>query len=87
MAVEKCSLTDVQFLTETCQVDLNKPTYSGSTALHIAAGRGNIAVVAYLLSMGADPELETDEGDNALDLAGSDQVGLCGHSAPLLGVL
>jgi ankyrin repeat protein len=73
-AVEKCSLTDVQFLTETCQVDVNKATYSGCTALHTAAGRGNIAVVAYLLSMGADPDLLTDEGDTALDLAGSDQV-------------
>jgi ankyrin repeat protein len=74
LAVEKCSLTDVQFLTETCQVDVNKATYSGCTPLHIAAGRGNIAVVAYLLSMGADPDLQTDEGDTALDLAGSDQV-------------
>lgn len=74
LAVEKCSLTDVQFLTETCQVDVNRPTYSGCTPLHIAAGRGNIAVVAYLLSMGADPDLETDEGDTALDLAGSHQV-------------
>ena len=31
-------------------------------------------MVAYLVSMGADPELATDEGDTALDLAGSDQV-------------
>ena len=74
LAVEKCSLTDVQFLTETCQVDVNRPTYSGCTSLHTAAGRGNIALVAYLLSMGADPDLLTDEGDTALDLASSDQV-------------
>ena len=74
--MEKCSLTDVQFLTETCQVDLNKATYSGCTPLHTASGRGNIAMVAYLLSMGADPELETDEGDSPLDLAGSEQVRL-----------
>ena len=74
LAVEKCSLTDVQFLAETCQVDVNRATYSGCTALHTAAGRGNIAVVAYLLSVGADPDLRTDEGDTALDLAGSDQV-------------
>ena len=79
LAVEKCSLTDVQFLTETCQVDVNKATYSGCTPLHIAAGRGNIAVVAYLLSMGADPDLQTDEGDTALDLAGSDQVSNTSH--------
>ena len=75
LAVEKCSLTDVQFLTETCQVDINRATYAGCTPLHTAAGRGNIAVVAYLISMGADPDLLTDEGDSALDLAGSDQVG------------
>lgn len=31
-------------------------------------------IVAYLLSMGANPELLTDEGDSALDLAGSEQV-------------
>lgn len=74
LAVEKCSLTDVQFLTETCQVDVNRATFSGCTPLHIAAGRGNIAVVAYLLSMGADPDMDTDEGDTALDLAGSEQV-------------
>ena len=74
LAVEKCSLTDVQFLVEVCQVDVNRPTYSGCTPLHTAAGRGNIAVVAYLLSMGADPDMRTDEGDSPLDLAGSEQV-------------
>lgn len=96
LAVEKCSLTDVQFLTETCQVDVNRPTYSGCTPLHIAAGRGNIAVVAYLLSMGADPDLETDEGDTALDLAGSHQVNIThnisltaamDHASPLIAHL
>ena len=55
-------------------MDVNRATYSGCTPLHIAAGRGNIAVVAYLLSMGADPDMQTDEGDTALDLASSDQV-------------
>ena len=74
IAVERCSLTDVQFLTETCQVDLDRPTYASCTPLHIAAGRGSIAIVAYLLSMGGNPDLETDEGDTALDLAGSNQV-------------
>lgn len=74
LVAEKSSLTDVQFLIETCEADVNCVTYSGCSALHIAAGRGDIAIVAYLISMGADPELLTDEGDLALDLSGSEQV-------------
>lgn len=49
-------------------------TYSGCSPLHTAAGRGDISIVAYLVSMGADPELCTDEGDIALDLSGSEEV-------------
>lgn len=53
---------------------MNSLTYSGCSPLHIASGRGDISVVAYLISMGADPDLYTDEGDVALDLSGSDEV-------------
>ena len=74
MVVEKASLTDVQFMLETCRANINTTTYTGCTPLHIASGRGDIALTAYLLSMGANPDLVTDEGDTALDLAGSDQV-------------
>lgn len=74
VAVERASLPDVQFLVENCQVDINATTYSSCTALHMAAGRGDIVIVAYLLSMGANPDLLTDEGDSALNLAGSKQV-------------
>ena len=74
LVAEKSSLADVQFLVETCKADINRVTYSGCSALHIAAGRGDIAVVAYLISMGADHELLTDEGDQALDLSSSEQV-------------
>lgn len=59
---------------ETCRANINATTYTGCTPLHIASGRGDIALTAYLLSMGANPDLATDEGDTALDLAGSDQV-------------
>ena len=75
MVIEKGSLTDVQFMLETCRANINATTYTGCTPLHIASGRGDIALTAYLLSMGANPDLATDEGDTALDLAGSDQVG------------
>lgn len=74
LVAEKSSLADVQFLIEMCEADVNCVTYSGCSALHIAAGRGDIAIVAYLISMGANPELLTDEGDLALDLSGSEQV-------------
>ncbi len=67
-------LADVQFLLETCEADVNSLTYSGCSPLHIASGRGDISLVAYLISMGADPELLTDEGDMAMDLAGSQEV-------------
>ena len=77
LVAEKSSLANIQFLIETCEADVNSVTYSGCSALHIAAGRGDIAVVAYLISMGADPELLTDEGDLALDLSGSEQVCVC----------
>ena len=79
MAVEKGSLTDVQFMLETCRANINATTYTGCTPLHIASGRGDIALTAYLLSMGANPDLATDEGDTALDLAGSNQV--CLHAS------
>lgn len=74
LSVENSSLANVQFLLETCEVDVNSLMYSGCSPLHIASGRGDISIVAYLVSMGADPELCTDEGDIALDLAGSEQV-------------
>ena len=74
IAVERDSLADACLLAESCEVDVNALTYSGCSPLHTAAGRGNIALVAYLLSVGTDPDVLTDEGDTALDLAGSEQV-------------
>ena len=74
LAVESNSLANVQFLLETCEADVNSLTYSGCSPLHIASGRGDISIVAYLVSMGADPDLYTDEGDVALELAGSAPV-------------
>lgn len=74
LVVENNSLSSVQFLLETCHANVNAVTYSGCTPLHIASGRGSIDIVAYLISMGADPDLRTDEGDTALELAGSENV-------------
>ncbi len=74
LSVENGSLRDVQFLLERCHADVNATTFTGCTSLHIAAGRGDISAAAYLLSQGANPVLKTDEGDTALNIAGSDEV-------------
>ena len=74
VAVEMGSFQLVQLLVQSCGADFNATTYSGCTPLHIAAGRGQIEIVAYLVSMGADPVAHTDEGDTALDLSASDSV-------------
>lgn len=64
----------VNLLVQSCNCDFNAATYGGCTPLHIAAGRGQIEIVAYLVSMGANPDACTDEGDTALDLSSSDPV-------------
>lgn len=48
--------------------------FSGCTPLHIAAGWNNIEIVAYLISLGADPYAITDEGDMPIDLVTSEGV-------------
>lgn len=73
-AAEKQQLADTYFLVESCGLDIDARTFTGCTPLHIAAGRGNIETVAYLLSVGANPELLTDEGDTPLKLSMSDDV-------------
>lgn len=73
-AAEKQQLADTHFLIESCGLNIDARTFTGCTPLHIAAGRGCIEIVAYLLSLGANPELQTDEGDTPLDLSISDDV-------------
>ena len=66
----------VQLLVQSCNADCNIHTYSGCTPLHVAAGRGQIELVAYLVSVGANPDACTDEGDTPLDLAVTESVSL-----------
>ena len=54
---------------EDCEADVNGSTYTGCTALHMAASRGHIDQVAYLIAMGAEPFSRTDEGDLPIDYA------------------
>lgn len=63
-----------QLLVQSCDAGINTATYFGCTPLHTAAGRGQIAIVAYLVSVGANPAACTDEGDTPLDLSTSQPV-------------
>ena len=62
LRVAKCVVED-------CEADINATTYSGCSALHMAASQGHIDQVAYLIAMGADPFSRTDEGDLPIDYA------------------
>lgn len=64
----------VQLLVQSCGADFNIATYNGCTPLHTAAGRGQIEIVAYLVSVGANPVACTDEGDTPLELSTSEPV-------------
>ncbi|MBT9540015.1 ankyrin repeat domain-containing protein [Thiobacillus sp.] len=47
---------------------------SGRTPLMLAAEHGNTKVLEYLLSVGADPNLTTDNGLRALDFTRSSEI-------------
>ncbi|KAH9175454.1 ankyrin [Lactarius sanguifluus] len=49
--------------------DINVRDEYGYTALHLAADRGNVAVVEFLLKQGADKTLKDTDGYTATDLA------------------
>ena len=69
VAVETSSFQMVELLIQSCHVNYNAKTFSGCTPLHMAAGRGQMELVAYLISLGADPCVLTDEGDTPVELA------------------
>jgi hypothetical protein len=48
-------------------VRVDAANYDGRTALHLAAGRGNVEMVELLLSHGADSSLKDRHGRDALD--------------------
>ncbi len=69
-AVEAENFILVNFLLEN-SCDVNAPTYSGNTPLHIAAGRRLKEIVALLMAYGANPALANGEGDFPSDLPAS----------------
>jgi len=57
------------FLSANEGADINVLDEYGYTALHLAADRGNIATVEFLLKQGADKTLKDTDGYTATDLA------------------
>lgn len=54
---------------------INKQNIDGLSALHYAAFRGNLPVIKYLTSLGANPFLKDKDGHNVLHIASQgDQV-------------
>ncbi|XP_041367532.1 NF-kappa-B inhibitor epsilon-like [Gigantopelta aegis] len=68
-AAELGSVTLTNYLMQQKNLDINRVTYGGKTALSLAAGRGFHGIVTVLLSHGADPsqlyvqDSESDESD------------------------
>jgi len=62
-------MPSVKFLVETLHVDVNARDYSGYTALHHAAARGDNEMIRYLVSKGADVKAVSRSGQTTADMA------------------
>jgi len=62
-------LAAVQYLVEELGADVNAYDHEGNTALHHAAARGDVEMIQYLVSKGADVKAVTREGRTTADMA------------------
>jgi ankyrin repeat protein len=62
-------LAAVKYLVEELGADVNAEDHDGSTALHQAAARGDVEMILYLVSKGADPTKVNREGQSTADMA------------------
>jgi uncharacterized protein len=62
-------LAAVKYLVEELGADVNQEAHDGSTALHHAAARGDVEMILYLVSKGADPKKVNREGQSTADMA------------------
>ncbi|MCU1384765.1 MAG: hypothetical protein JWL71_3462 [Acidobacteria bacterium] len=62
-------LAAVKYLIEELHVDVNAFDHEGNTALHHAAARGDVEMIQYLVSKGADVKAVTREGKTTADMA------------------
>ena len=62
-------LAAVKYLIEELHADVNAFDHEGNTALHHAAARGDVEMINYLVSKGADVKAVTREGKTTADMA------------------
>jgi ankyrin repeat protein len=62
-------LAAVKYLIEELHVDVNAFDHEGNTALHHAAARGDVEMIQYLVSKGADVQAVSREGRTTADMA------------------
>jgi ankyrin repeat protein len=62
-------LAAVKYLIEELQADPNAKDHEGNTALHNAAARGDVEMIKYLVSKGADVTAVNREGKTTADMA------------------
>ena len=62
-------LAAVKYLIEELHADVNAYDHEGNTALHHAAARGDVEMIQYLVSKGADVKAVTREGKTTADMA------------------
>ncbi len=62
-------LPAVKYLVEECGADANARDHEGGTPLHNAAARGDVEMIQYLVSKGADVKAVNREGQTTADMA------------------
>ena len=62
-------LAAVKYLVEDLHADVNAADHEGNTALHNAAARGDVEMIQYLVSKGADVKAVNREGKTTADMA------------------
>jgi ankyrin repeat protein len=62
-------LPAVKYLIEELNADVNARDHEGNTALHHAASRGDVEMILYLVSKGADVKAVNREGQTTADMA------------------